>query len=118
MDDKPKKLLDQVRETIRVKHRVASPCGIIPIALNKPTSSGSHASSFSTKSAIQRIWALRKFRPTSLTLPTNARSLPRPTPSWRSVPGKPGSQRHQVPVQIRSPKRDHPPIRYHPPQPP
>jgi hypothetical protein len=31
---KEKKLLDQVRDAIRTKHRVASPCGITPTEPN------------------------------------------------------------------------------------
>ncbi len=32
-----KKLLDVVRDVLRTKHRVASPCGTTPTAPNKPT---------------------------------------------------------------------------------
>jgi integrase len=63
----PAKLLDQVRNVMRLKHRVASPCGTIPSALKKPTRTGSGATSCSMASATLKIWALPKSRPFSPT---------------------------------------------------
>jgi len=56
----PKKLLDQVRDTLRLKHysiRTACP---EPAEGNRPTSAGSHAMSCFTTSATRPKWELPK----------------------------------------------------------
>jgi integrase len=65
-----------MRDVIRLKHRVASPCGTIPSALKKPTWAGSSATSCSTTSAIPKTWAAPKSKRSSRTWLSKATSPP------------------------------------------
>jgi hypothetical protein len=65
----PRKLLDQVSNAIRVKHRVASRCGTTPFAPKRPAKTRSNATFSSTINNTPKIRARTKYSLSSPILP-------------------------------------------------
>ena len=79
----------------------------------KPTCNGSGNTYCITTNATPKKWRSQRSTNSSPTWLASARYPPPPTPSWRSVPGESGDQRHasRLSISHRLGKRNHPATR-------